>query len=246
MGAWELLVAVLSGAIAARQVRRRRFIAFVGVGTVVLAGVDLARGHFPVGSFGVETLLTAVLVRVTTSEPIAGLASRLLLVAIVYAAFVTVAGLVRVGWRQLRLAMAFALILVSCREPDSAKTTFEPAKPGEPSERVQLFFDAPGRRPAEHPIVSAEARTNATCLACHAQILGATELPLVQKKIHEIHARIARVDHACIDCHESAGLPGFPGEHPGERARRESNQKCAGCHSQNGAPFWAHGKRASQ
>lgn len=241
MGAWELLVALGAGVLAGRRARHFRSVA-LGVATLTWIAIDLARGHFPVGSFGIETLLTAVLMRLSASELVAGVASRVILVAGAAASFAALARALPIGWRFARLLRnAAALLLLAalaCREPDPARTYFTPAEPGVSSEVVQLAFDAPDRRADAHPLLPPEARTSATCLACHHSIADATDRPLARKGLHEIHASLAQGGPGCSHCHPSAGASGFPGEYPGLHARREANQACAGCHSRAGAPFW--------
>ena len=241
MGAWELLAALGAGVLAGRRARHPRSVA-LGAATLAWIAIDVARGHFPVGSFSLETLLTAVLMRLCASELAAGVVSRLILVAGAAASFAALARALRLGGglaRRLRTAAALLLLVaLACREPDPARTYFTPAEPGAASEVVQLAFDDPGRRADAHPLLPPEARTSATCLACHRAVAEATDRPPARKGLHEIHASLAQGGPNCGGCHPSAGARGFPGEYPGLHARREANQACAGCHSRAGAPFW--------
>lgn len=247
MGAWELVAALGAGALAGRRARQRVLVRLVAA-TLAWTAIDLARGHFPVGSFGIETLATAALVRVSASEVLAGLGSRLLLVAVAWGTLALAAGGVRLGARlRRRLLPAAALLLLAvlgCEEPaPPVKTYFTPAAPGDASEIVQPTFDDPARHADAHPPLPPDVRTSATCLACHAAIAAPSELPRARKGFHEIHAANADGEPACLRCHAAAGTPGFPGEYPRLHVRREANQACAGCHSQQGAPFWPRAVR---
>lgn len=245
MGAWEMLVALAVGAAAARAARRRA-LAFVAAGAAAWLAIDAARGQLPVGSFGLETLLTAVLVRIAPSEAAAAVASRALLVALGGGALAGLRGLGRLARRlgRRRLATAaLALLAAACGGPEPEGSPFEPARPGDGAELVRLAFEDAARAPAEHPVLPEGARTRAACLACHAAVAAATDLPAERKGFHEVHAARARAEHECVSCHRSAGSPGFPGERPGERVRREAHERCAGCHSLGGAPFWQGASR---
>lgn len=116
-GGWELVLACWIGASLAPD-RRRKFLPFTiaAAGAWVVLGV--ATRSLGVGSFGLETLLTAVLVRVTGSEMLAGALARLLLAGLVYAS-VRLVGLVTRPIRRLVPATAALLLLVSaCADGD--------------------------------------------------------------------------------------------------------------------------------
>lgn len=246
-GAWELVAALGAGALAGRRAGHPVLVRLV-VTTLAWTAIDLARGHFPVGSFGLETLATAALVRVTASEVLAGLASRLVFVALAWGALALAASGLRLGAKlRRRLASSAALLLLAvaaCREPaPSLKTYFTPAAPGDTSEIVQPILDDPTRKPATHPPLPPDLRTSSTCLACHSAIVAPGQPSRARKGFHEIHAANADGEPGCLRCHASAGAPAFPGEYPGLHVRREANQACAGCHSQQGAPFWRRAVR---
>jgi hypothetical protein len=244
MGAWEGLAALLVGALVARRARRG-LVARAGAATLAWVALDLALGRFPVGSCGLETLLTALLVRGTASEPLAGLASRALLAAIGAAAIAAAGAALRYarrpGLRATRAAPLLLLAALACREgsPAPQRSYFAPAAPDEPAQVVRLAFDDPLRAAgAAHPVLAPDPRSSAVCLGCHASLVAPSGLPPARKGLHEIHAAAAGGAPGCSGCHAAAGTPGFPGEHPGRHLRREANQACRGCHTREGAPRW--------
>ena len=238
-GAWELVVACGMAAPVVQQ-RRWKFLplTIVAAASWVLLGV--ATRSLGVGSFGLETLLTAVLMRVTGSEVLAGALARLLLAALVYGS-VLLMGLLSGPLARLVPAMLALLLMVNgCG--DRERTAFQP-EPAGPGETVRIDFVDAAAGPAAHPVLAADRLDNAQCLACHRAKLGPTDLPLARKGFHEIHYEIVRIAPACTSCHAGAGQPGFPGLYPEERARHGYNQTCAGCHSGADGPRWARSIR---
>ncbi len=236
-GAWEMIFAVLVAVLLRARLRLRGIRTFL-LAMAIWIAIDVARGQFPAGSFGLETLGTALLVRALRFESLAGVAARVLLLLL---AFGALAGFARIGrwakrWRRVAVA-ALLLVVAGCSEPDPANTYFAPGTGADPSALVQFSFDDPSR-PAPHPVIPVAQRSNDTCLACHAQRVAATERPLARKGVHEVHARVVGVAQECRACHGSAGRAGFPGERPGELTRREASEACARCHTEGGAPFW--------
>lgn len=244
-GALELVAACAAGGAVAGR-RRREFVRFTVTAAVVWIALGASTGSLGVGSFGIETLVCAVLVRATGSEPLAGALARLLLAALVYGSAVAIQGICQGICRRLALPLArlapaaLVALAVACAERES--TRFRPEIAGAPE---LTRIDAAGgvRRPAAHPVLPETERTNAVCLSCHQAKVGPTTLPLARKGIHEIHTAIVGIDPACTSCHFGAGSPGFPGEHPEERSRNAYNHTCSGCHTGAQGPSWARRMR---
>lgn len=228
-GALLVLASAIGGLLALRF--RFRLLVFALATGLLWSLLDRLRGAFPLGSLGLEILLTAVLVRVTGSEIGAAVASRVLLSALFYESAKLV-GSLRRGLRRLAPA-AFALWF-GCSAPETEY--FQPAK--EADELPALRLDVASRL-VEHPLLPESARTNQTCLACHLAKVGPTDLPWVQKGVHELHYASPRFDRPCVFCHENAGRPGNPLEEREHRARRQYNQKCATCHRSDAGPHWS-------
>lgn len=237
-GGWELVVA--SGIAASLVGRRLRFLRFTLAAAGVWVMLGVATRSLGGGSFGLETLLTAVLVRVTGSEVLAAAAARVVLAALVYVSVLSM-GLVTRPLRRLVPATVALLSLVNaCADKES--TAFRPDGVGrEEMVRVDYGEAVLGRR--GHPIVPGDAHDNGRCLSCHRGKVGPTDLPLAQEGFHEIHYEVVRVAAPCTSCHAGAGRPGFPGEYPQQGARHAYNQTCAGCHSGADGPRWARSMR---
>jgi hypothetical protein len=228
--AWELVAAVVAGSLMLRQ-RRLRLLVFACAAAAVWSLIGVFTGSFPIGALGLDTLLTAVLMRVADGEILAGLAARLVLSGLVLVSAALFGLLDRSLRRLLPAVLASAVFVTGCDPGD--RDYFQPL-PAAGADSVEIVF-----KPAtfEHPVL-AEA-TDEACLVCHGSQIATSDLPPARKGIHEIHYGEARIDRPCVFCHESAGRIGFPGEYPQQQARGRYNQKCAACHSDDAGPYWA-------
>lgn len=238
-GGWELVAACVAGGLVALR-RRRPLLVFAASATAVFTLLGVLASSLAPGSFGLETLLAAVLVRATGSEARAAVLARGVVVALVCASLALVR-VARLPARRLPLA-ALAVLALATACADREDTAFTP-QPSGPGESVEIRFAEADTARAPHPVLPEDARGNDACLGCHRAKIGPTDLPLARKGFHEIHAEIAQLAAPCVACHEGAGRPGFPGEHPQEAARSSYNQRCQACHSGEGGPRWARRMR---
>lgn len=237
-GGWELVVA--SGIAASLAGQRRRFLRFTLAAAGVWVVLGVATRSLGAGSFGFETLLTAVLVRVTGSEVLAAAVARVVLAVLVYVSVLLVGLLTRPLQRLVPATVALLLLVNACGDAES--TAFRPEEAGREG-LVRIDYGEAALRLPGHPIVRGDVHDNGRCLSCHRARIGPTNLPLARKGFHEIHYEVVRVAPPCTSCHAGAGRPGFPGAYPEQRARHVYNQACAGCHTGADGPRWARSMR---
>ncbi len=122
-GAWEPVVAVSAAAWIVPG-RKRRFLPLTAVTALAWVALGAATRSLGVGSFGFETLVIAVLVRVAGSELLAGMLARILLAAVIHGSVALVGGAGHLLGRPLeRLFPAAAALALAtgCAEAEDTR-----------------------------------------------------------------------------------------------------------------------------
>lgn len=257
---WPAVLAAVTASVAmsmvGARVRRGDARAAITMGVMSATWSTLAALGARQACFGIDALLTALLVRALETEGGATLATRVLMSAWVVANGALFARGAR--WLVTRarhldvrarhrpapgalggaLVLAGALVLTGCGAP--ARTSLEPPPFAGDGELVVFLSGATqdATRMA-HPVIPRPDRTDARCRGCHEAKVTTTNGERERKGFHELHAQSApRFGLTCSACHVDAGEPGFPGPSPGLLRRRSYNQRCTQCHSDHGAPRW--------
>ncbi|MDH4128596.1 MAG: hypothetical protein OEV44_07590 [Spirochaetota bacterium] len=200
--------------------------------------LSIVFGNYPTGSFSFEIFFTAVFVRLTGSEYIAGTLSRFVIILLTYLIYLPIKHIIKklnlklnLHLMQLSLILIITINLISCNDNKKIKS-FEPERL-KPTEK-EIFLFQPNKKlniHPKHPILTNKNLSNNVCLACHKDKVEETNLPVNEKRMHEIHFAIKKLNLKCIFCHEHAGKQGFPDLISGGNQREEYNKKCIDCHN---------------